>query len=301
MPRSRALLNLLASPSLSTASHIHAHGNWNATKTKAALIREGKAVVSPPLPITLGADLSGIVESTGPGVSDFKPGEEIFGVTNPQFIGAYAEYACASAATIARKPKSLNFLEAASGPVVAVTAWQMLFDFARAVSGQAVLILGAAGNVGAYAVQLAREAGLRIIATASAADADYVRSLGAGTVLDFTQVRFDSLASSVDAVIDTVGGGAFEQSLRALRPGGILVSSVSPIPENIARQYGPRAIFFLVEVATGRLNALAKLFDTGKLSTQVGTVLPLAQSALAHQMLVGAPHARGQIVLKIAE
>jgi NADPH:quinone reductase-like Zn-dependent oxidoreductase len=118
-----------------------------------ALIREGKSKVSPPPPLTLGSDLSGEVEAVGPGVAEFKVGDQVYGVTNPQFCGANAEYAVASAAMIARKPERLSHIEAASAPVVAVTAWQMLFDYAKVTTGQRILILGAAGNVGAYVVQ----------------------------------------------------------------------------------------------------------------------------------------------------
>src|ERR1044072_8793592 len=134
-------------------------GNWD------ALIREGKIQLEP-LPLILGAELSGIVEAIGAEVSGFKPGDEVYGGTNEQFSGAYAEYALASARLISHKPKSLNFVEAASAPIVSITAWQMLFDYAQATAGQTVLILGAAGNVGAYAVQLASQAGLHVVAGA---------------------------------------------------------------------------------------------------------------------------------------
>src|SRR6266567_9585331 len=129
-----------------------------------ALIREGKSKVSPPPPLTLGSDLSGIVEAAGPEVTEFKKGDVVYGVTNPQFVGAQAEYAVASATMIARKPLRLSHLEAASAPVVAVTAWQMLHNYAHVQARQTVLILGAAGNVGAYAVQLAANAGLHVVA-----------------------------------------------------------------------------------------------------------------------------------------
>src|SRR4051794_9282030 len=125
-----------------------------------AIIREGNSKVSPQPPLTLGSDLAGVVESVGPKVKGFQVGDEVYGVTNPQFCGAQAEYAVASAAMIAPKPIKLSFLEAASAPVVAVTAWQMLFEYAKAKRGQSVLVLGAAGSVGAYVVQLALEAGI---------------------------------------------------------------------------------------------------------------------------------------------
>ncbi|HEY7402311.1 MAG TPA: NADP-dependent oxidoreductase [Candidatus Angelobacter sp.] len=265
-----------------------------------ALIREGKSAVSPAPPLILGSDLSGIVAEIGPGVSDFKVGDEVYGSTNEGFVGAYAEYALASAAMMAPKPRRLNFLEAASAPVVAVTAWQMLFDYAHAQAGQTVLIHGAAGNVGAYAVQLARNAGLNVIATASANDLKYVQSLGANLVLDYHLARFEDSAHEVDIVIDTVGGTTRDRSFRVLKPGGILISVVSPVSEETAKQYGVRAVFFYVEVTTVRLKHLTELFDSGKLVPSVGTVLPLSQARAAHDMLAGAPHDRGKIVLKIA-
>ncbi|MFY9689898.1 MAG: NADP-dependent oxidoreductase [Candidatus Acidiferrales bacterium] len=265
-----------------------------------ALIREGKAVVAPPLPVILGSDCSGIVEAAGPGVSAFKPGDEIYGATNDQFIGAYAEYACASAKMIARKPVTLDYLEAVSAPVVAVTAWQMLFEYGHAVAGQTVLIHGGAGNVGAYAVQLAKNAGLHVVATAASRDIEYVHSLGAGKILDYQEVRFEDLIGSVDLVLDTVGGEVRERSLRLLGPNARLVSIVSPIPKEIVQRYAARVVFFLAEVTTARLEAIAALFDSGDLTAQVGTVLPLEQARTAHEMLAGAPHARGKIVLKIA-
>lgn len=265
-----------------------------------ALIREGKSAVSPAPPLILGSDLSGIVAETGPGVSGFKIGDEVYGSTNDGFVGAYAEYAVASAAMIAPKPKRLNFVEAASVPVVGVTAWQMLFDYAHAQAGQTVLIHGAAGNVGAYAVQLAHNAGLNVIATASANDLEYVRSLGANLVLDYHRSKFEDSAHAIDVVIDLVGGSTQERSFRVLKPGGILVSVVSPVSEETARRYSVKAVFFYVEVTTARLQRLTELFDSGKLLPAVGTVLPLSQARVAHDMLAGAPHDRGKIVLQIA-
>ncbi len=266
-----------------------------------ALVREGKSGIPQTLPLTLGSDIAGIVDAVGASASDFLIGDEIYGVTNEQFIGGYAEYALVSAGMIARKPNSLTFVEAASAPVVAVTAAQMLFDYAHAASGQKVLVLGGAGNVGAYAVQLARNAGLDVIATASAKDLDYVRSLGAATVLDYRQARVEDAAHDIDIVLDTVGGEEAEHSLRALRRGGILVSIVSsPVPTDLAAKLGVRAVFFIADVTTSRLNSITALFETRKLVTQVGTVLPLEDARIAHQMLAGAPHARGKIVLNTA-
>ena len=269
-------------------------GNWD------ALVREGKTLLHQPLPVILGSELSGTVEAIGAEVSGFKTGEEVYGATNEQFTGAYSELVLASAAKMAKKPRALNFIEAASVPIVTITAWQMLFDYARVTAGQTVLIHGAAGNVGAYAVQMATQAGLHVIATAAPADLDYVRGLGAERVVDYKKERFEESVTGVDVVLDTVGGDTQERSLRVLKPGGILVSVVSPVPETTQKRYGVRAAYFYVDVTTARLNKIAELFDSEKLFTDVGTVLPLEEARIAHELLAGAPHRRGKIVLSIA-
>jgi len=268
-------------------------GNWD------ALIREGKVELQP-LPLTLGSELSGIVEAIGAEVSGFKLGDEVYGATNERFSGAYAEYALTSAGKMAQKPKTLNFIEAASAPIVTVTAWQMLFDYAHVTAGQTLLIHGAAGNVGAYAVQLAKRAGLHVIATAASADLEYVRGLGAERVVDYKSGRFEEWVTGMDVVLDTVRGDIQQLSLGVLKPDGILVSVVSPVPEASQRRYGVRAVYFYVDVTTARLNQITELFDSGKLVTDVGTVLPLEEARIAHEMLGGAPYKRGKIVLSIA-
>jgi NADPH:quinone reductase-like Zn-dependent oxidoreductase len=261
-----------------------------------ALIREGGSKVSPKPPLTLGSDLSGAVELIGDGVQ-FKVGDEVYGVTNEQFCGANAEYAIASAGKLAHKPRNLSHVEAASVPVVAVTAWQMLFDYAKVVSGQTVLILGASGNVGAYAMQFAKSAGLRIVATANPGDMNEVKRLGAHIVVDYHVEGFGVAIPPVDAIIDAVGGATRERSLRSLKPGGILVSVVSEDP--LPQHDDVRSVFFYVEVTTARLETLTQAFENGKLSPNVGSVLPLEEARIAHEMLAGAPHKRGKIVLSV--
>jgi NADPH:quinone reductase-like Zn-dependent oxidoreductase len=268
-------------------------GHWD------ALIREGK-LPAEPLPLILGSELSGIVEMIGADVSGFELGDEVYGATNEQFTGGYAEYAVPSAKRMAKKPKRLSFIEAASTSIASVTAWQMLFDYAHASAGQSILIHGAAGNVGSYAVQLASQADLHVIATAASSELDYVRSLGAEKVIDYKCKQFDESVAGVDVVLDTVGGETQKRSLRVLKPGGILVSVVSPVPETLQKRWGVRAAYFYVDVTTTRLNKVTELFDSGKLATDVGTVLALAEARLAHEMLGGAPHKHGKIVLSIA-
>ena len=170
-------------------------------------------------------------------------------------------------------------------PVVAVTAWQMLFDRAHVVAGQTVLVHGGAGNVGRYAVQLARRAGARVIATTHADD-DGDAAL--------------AQTSGIDAVIDTVGGDVQTHSFPLLKPGGIIVSSVSAPSQELAARYGVRTAYFIVDVTSGQLETIGRLIDDGALTADTGIVLGLADAARAHQMLAGAvPHPHGKIVLDV--
>jgi NADPH:quinone reductase-like Zn-dependent oxidoreductase len=263
-------------------------------------IRGGRSALPQLLPLTLGSDFSGEVQAIGTDVSDLRIGDRVYGVTNPWFIGAYAEFTLASVAMIARKPNSLTYVEAASVPVVAVTAWQALFDQARLRAGQTVVIQGAAGNVGAYALQLARRAGIRTIATAATDEIEFLRDLGADTVVDFKTQRFEDVARNVDAVLDLVGGETQERSFQVLRRGGKLISVVSQPDQDVARRHGADATFFLVNVESRHLTEIADLIDSGKLKTRVGLVLPLAHARDAHLILEGRdPAPNGKIVLTV--
>lgn len=263
-------------------------------------IRAGKGASPQPLPLTLGSDLAGKVIAVGPGVSSPRVGDQVYGVTNPEFVGAYAEYALASAAMVASKPTSLSYTEAASVPVVAVTAQQALFDQAQLKAGRTVLIHGAAGSVGAYAVQLARRAGLRTIATAARDDAAFVRDLGADSVIDYRTERFEDKVRDADAVIDLVGGDTQRRSFQVLRRGGKLISAVSDPDKDLAQRHGVEAAFFLVKVTTQALAQITGLIDGGNLRTRMGAVLPLADAREAHFMLEGMrPRPKGKIVLAV--
>jgi len=262
-----------------------------------AIIREGHSKVSPQPPLTLGSDLAGVVESVGPKVSDFKPGDEIYGVTNPQFCGAQAEYAVAAAGMIAPKPVGLSFLEAASAPVVAVTAWQMLFEYAEAKRGQTVMVLGAAGSVGRYVVQMALNAGIDVVAVIRMRDAEMVRALGVERIVDADAADPAAGLSGMNAILDLIGGDMTERCLPALKLGGKVISVVSAKP--LPRWPEVPAAFFYAEVTTDRLNTLTELFDRGKIKPMVGSVLPLAQARYAHEMLAGHPHQPGKIVLEV--
>ena len=263
-----------------------------------ALIRRGKSALPQTLPLTLGSDFSGVIDSVGPGVERFQVGDEVFGVTAESFTGACAEYARAKSSMIAPKPRTLNYGHAASVPVVSVAAWQMVFEFAELSAGQSVLIHGGAGNVGAYAVQFANQAGAMVITTAAAGDASYIRSLGGLGVIDYRASRFEEKVKEVDAVIDTVGGEILERSYGVVKRGGVIVSSSAVPYQDKAEQLGVRVSFFLAQVTAERLQEIAELIDAGRLKTEVGEVLWLDEARRAHEMIEGAPHRRGKIILK---
>lgn len=266
-----------------------------------ALVRSGQSVLPQPLPLTLGSDVAGIVESVGRGVLQFTAGDAVFGATNAQFTGGYAEYAVASATKLAKMPPRLGFVEAAAVPVVACTAWQMLFEHGGVDGTKRVLIHGAAGNVGAYALQLARPVAREVIATAHTHDIAYVQALGANQVIDVQKSRFEELATEVDVVLDTIGGDTQDRSFAVLKRGGVLVSVVSTPDQQKAAQHGVRALFFLVEVSSRLLEQIASLIEVGALTTRVGEVLPLSDARSAHEMLAGKPHKPGKIVLRVNE
>lgn len=264
-----------------------------------AWVRNGQSALHQALPLTLGSDIAGVVAAVGSDVTDFQIGDAVYGVTNPQFTGGYAEYAVAEANMIAPKPARLSMVEAASAPVVACTAWQMAFDKAQVDVTKRTLVLGGAGNVGAYAVQLAKQAGSEVIAATYLSGAEYVRSLGADHILDAQAGRLEEQVREVDVVLDTVGGDALARSLKTLKPGGIVVSIVAEPDAQEAAQRGVRSAYFIVSVTSALLRRITSLFDAGQLTPHVGEVLPLAEARLAHEMLAGKLHKPGKIVLVV--
>jgi NADPH:quinone reductase-like Zn-dependent oxidoreductase len=268
-------------------------GPWDAR------IRSGRSVLPQPLPLTLGSDVAGLVESVGAGVTQFRPGDPVFGATNARFTGGYAEYAVVSANRLAKMPPRMGFIEAASVPVVACTAWQMVFEYGAIDATKRVLVHGAAGNVGAYAVQLARLVAPEVVATTLSRDVGYVQTLGADAVIDVQNSRFEEELDDIDVVLDTIGGETQDRSFAVLKPGGVLVSVVVAPDQQKAAHHRVRALFFLVDVTSRRLEQIASLIEAGELSTSVGDVLPLSAARIAHEMLAGKPHKRGKIVLAI--
>lgn len=248
-----------------------------------------------PFPLSLGCDIAGVVEAVGASVNHFAIGDEVYGSPG---TGGYAEYVAVPSQVIAHKPRTLDYIQAAAIPVAAQTAWQALFDVVRLSAGQTVLIQGAAGGVGVFAVQLAKWCGAHIIATASGHNLAFLRQLGAEQVIDYTTTPFETVVRSVDVALDTVGGETQERSLAVLKPGGMLVSLVHDLAPHLASAHGVRQHNLGVEWNGGQLAELARLVDAGQLKPIVSTVLPLQEVQQAHRLSEGR-HVRGKIVLQV--
>ncbi|MFF4098409.1 NADP-dependent oxidoreductase [Streptomyces sp. NPDC001903] len=274
---------------------VHAAGvnpvDWK-TRASGGLIAWGEVPM-------VGWDVSGTVEAVGPGVTLYRAGDEVYGMPNfPRQAGGYAEYVVAPARHFARKPASLDHVQAAALPLAALTAWQALVDTAGVTAGQRVLVHAAAGGVGHLAVQIAKARGAYVIGTASAAKHGLLRELGADEVLDYRTTDFEDAVSDVDVVIDAVGGDYGRRSLKVLKPGGHLVTL--PGPDGLpADPQGVHASWVLVEPDLKGLQEIAALADRGLLRPLIDTVLPLEQAAKAHE--IGEQgRTTGKIVLTVA-
>ena len=251
------------------------------------------------LPIP-GHDFSGVVEQVGTGVSTLARGEEVYALTAFDRDGAEAEYTIALPSELAPKPRSLDYVQAAAVPLTALTAWQAFFDHAGLIAGQTVLIHGAAGGVGVFAVQLARWAGAHIIVTASARNRDFLRELGANEIIDYTTTRFEDVVHTVDIVLDMVGGDTLERSWTVVKQGGVLVSVASPPSAEQAKAHSVRPVWFIVEPNREQLIQIGALIDAGQIRPIIAAVLPLSQARQAYEQ--GARgHTRGKIVLRVVD
>jgi len=246
-----------------------------------------------PLPIVPGHEFSGEVQAVGPGVTDLAAGDGVFGMNDWFGDGAQAQFCVASAADVAAKPRSVDHVLAAVVPISALTAYQGLIVRARLAAGERVLIHGAAGGVGLFAVQLAHRCGAHVIGTASSHNLDFVRHLGADQVIDHRAARFENSARDVDVVFDTVGGETLARSWSLLRAGGRMVTIAAS-----AEQTGEprvRDAFFIVEPSRAQLATLASWIDGDELQPVVGAVFPIARArdAYRHKPL------RGKVVLTV--
>jgi len=249
------------------------------------------------LPCTPGYDVAGTVEALGPGASRFRPGQAVFG----RGSAAYAEYAAVPVTALALKPANISFDQAAAIPIGGVTAWAGLFDAGELQAGQRLLVQGAAGGVGSFAVQLGKWKGAHVIGTASSSNLDYVRSLGADGVVDYTAGPVERAVSAVDVIFDTVGGETMNRSWSLLRPGGILIEIVGMPDEDAAKQHGVRTSGVQAPPdISGILSQIAGLIESGAVKPEAGVVLPLDEAARAHSVSE-TRHGRGRIVLHVAD
>jgi NADPH:quinone reductase-like Zn-dependent oxidoreductase len=248
-----------------------------------------------PLPIILGHEFSGVVESVGPECTDVQVGDPVYGLSDWFIDGAQAEFCLTVPVNIAPKPVTLDHAQAASVPISALTAWQALIDRARVSAGQRVLIQGAAGGVGSFAVQLARRQHAHVIATASAENMDCVKALGADEVIDYRTTAFETVVADIDVVLDTVGGATRDRSWGVLNQAGRLIT-IAAEAEGLKEQRVHDA-FFIVEPNRQQLIDIAGLIDAGVIRPLVGAVLSMENFRQAYEQ----KPVRGKTVLSIAE
>ncbi len=247
-----------------------------------------------------GHDLSGVVEAVGPGVPDITPGLEVYALTAFDRDGAEAEWTIALPGELVHRPRSLDHVQAAAVPLTALTAWQALFEHANLSKGQTVLIHGAAGGVGVFAVQLAHWIGAHVIATASARHRDLLQELGANEIIDYTTTRFEEVVHDVDLVFDLVGADTLERSWQVVKPGGVLLSVARPPKAPQDKGQDIRSVWFIVEPNREQLSQIGTLIDAGRLRPVIDTVFPLSQARQAYEQ--GARgHTQGKIVLSVVD
>jgi NADPH:quinone reductase-like Zn-dependent oxidoreductase len=265
-------------------------------------IREGhlEDMLSYSFPLTLGWDVSGVVEAVGDEVTNFKIGDAVFSRPDIKRNGTYAEYVAVRENEIAHKPKTISHCAAASLPLVGITAWEALFSTAKLSVNQRVLIHAGAGGVGSLGIQLAKTRGAYVIATTSEKNRALVKSLGADEVIDYQKKSFEQVVKNVDVVFDTIGGKVQESSWSVLKPGGILVSITSPPSDELAKSLGVRGAFVFIEPNASILEQLAKLVDTGSLRPIVGAEFALKDIVKAHAFSQTG-HAVGKIVVYVGQ
>ncbi|MEO7960255.1 MAG: NADP-dependent oxidoreductase [Ginsengibacter sp.] len=263
-------------------------------------IREGHAKEMFPttFPLIPGWDVSGEVEEVGESVLNFKKGDEVYGRPDPTKNGTYAEYVVVKADQLNRKPKSINHDKAAGVPLAGLTAWQALFDYGRLLKGQTVLIHGAAGGVGTYAIQLAKWKGAFVTGTASKDNISFLEELGADQIIDYHTDKFEDEVNGADLVIDLIGGEIQKRSLSVIKKGGRLITTVQPKYVKEAKEKDIHLEGFMAKSLPGELQQLADLIDSGKIKPIISEVFPLRDAAHA-QALSEKGHTRGKLVLHV--
>lgn len=267
--------------------------------------RSGKALAArlkTESPIILGWDISGVITQVGSKVTDFKEGDEVFGMVNfPGHGKAYAEYVVAPATQLAIKPQNISHQEAAAATLAALTAWKALETHAQIQAGQRLLVHAAAGGVGHYAVQMAKHFGAYVIGTSSAANKDFVLSLGADEHIDYKAQPFEEVVNELDVVLDAVGGDNIERSFEVVKKGGIVITLPSNTSEGIvekARQKGIKGMFFMVDSDGEAMRKIASLLEQGVVKSHVSAVYSFNDIQKAHQQ-IATGSTRGKIVITL--
>ena len=250
------------------------------------------------LPLIPGYDMAGVVEKIGAKITRLKVGDPVYAYL--LWGGGWAEHAVTNEGEAAIKPKSLTFSEAAAVPLAALTAWQALVDTAQLHAGQTVLIHGGSGGVGSFAIQIAKARGARVLATASTANQDLLKQLGADVAIDYTATKFEDVAKDVDVVLDPVGKDTLARSYGVVKKGGIVVTIVSRPDQAELDKRGIRGASLSSHPNANELAEITKLIDEKKIRSIVTQVLPLAEAAKADEQ-AATHHTRGKIVLKVAE
>lgn len=252
-----------------------------------------------PLPLILGYDFAGIVAAVGDQVGTVAVGKAVFAMVPLNQLGAYAEYIVAPANLVAAKPTTVDFATAAAIPSIALTAWQALFDLGQLQAGQTVLIHGASGGVGRFAVQFAKWKGATVYGTAATANLDAIRQLGVDYAIDYTRDRFEEKVSDVDVVLDTVGGETRQRSWSVIRPGGILISTEGAADPVVAPTADVGGVPIFVTPTDGaQLAQIAQLIDDGTLQPPAVERFPLHQAAQVHAAIQH-ERRRGKFVLEM--
>ena len=250
------------------------------------------------LPLIPGYDVAGVVEKTGAKVTKFKKGDAVYGFA--LFGGGWAEYAVLAENEAALKPKTSTFVDAAAVPLAALTAWQCLVDTAKVSAGQTVLVHGGSGGVGSFAVQIAKAKGAKVIATASTANQDLLKQLGADVAVDYTKTKFEDVAKDVDVVLDPVGRDTLARTYPRVKKGGIITTIVSRPDQAQLDKYGIRGTSVWSHPDGIELAEITKLIEGGKIKSIVSQVFPLTEAVKATQQ-AETHHTRGKLVIKIAD
>ena len=254
----------------------------------------------PRLPSIPGHELCGVVETITQGVTEVAVGEEVYGLTSFFRDGTAAEYVAVNGADLAPKPRVMSAVEAATVPLAGLTAWQALFDHGDVAAGQRVLVHGAVGGVGSFAIQLAKWRGAQVIGGTSAANIPFVKDLGAHEAIDYATSPFEMAIKPVDMILDTIGGEIQGRSWSLLKPGGVLVSIAGEGIEVPAEVRDRRGLFFIVKADRQELIKIGQLIDAGSVKTVIAAVVPLERAREAFGQLLQ-PEKRGKVVVSVSE